>query len=107
MQRDNPPHLGDLVVFSRDKTGKLKNIRVVKESAANITRGNIIYMTPSGDITASFLISNQNKEINIAFNHILGLSSSSLEVNEGLEAILYQGNVYGEKLTILFPIYLI
>jgi len=82
---------GDLVAFTREKNGKLKNIRVLKESAAHLVSG-VIHRKATSEVIAVF-----NDNINLVLREILGCSLDSLKDNDLVEGILFEGNIYGSK----------
>jgi hypothetical protein len=87
------PRRGDLVSFTRDKNGKVKNIRVVKESAAPMVRG-VIKQATESEVVAVFN-TNQSDSISVVLTEISGCSLNSLKGQESVEGILYEGVIYG------------
>eukprot|EP00523_Entomoneis_sp_CCMP467_P000050 CAMPEP_0168753930 /NCGR_PEP_ID=MMETSP0724-20121128/19225_1 /TAXON_ID=265536 /ORGANISM="Amphiprora sp., Strain CCMP467" /LENGTH=1221 /DNA_ID=CAMNT_0008802365 /DNA_START=395 /DNA_END=4060 /DNA_ORIENTATION=+ len=108
---DGYPKRGDLVSFVKSKKegGGLKDIRITTRSAATRLRGKLSDIQlgsltgpspdPSTSGSAKFLVdepkSGEPVSYDIFLSEVVGSEPSVLKQNESVEAILYEGKLYG------------
>jgi len=91
---DNPKR-GDLVSFSKGKGGKIRDICVVKPSAATTVTGNLENVDISTG-TASFCSNNDAKDMfEISLTEVVSCDVSLLKDKEMVEGILCAGKIFG------------
>jgi len=91
---DNPKR-GDLVQFSKGKGGKIRDICVLKPSAATTITGTLESVETSAG-TASFCSHNDTKDIfEIFLKEVVSCDVSLLKEKEMVEGILCAGKIFG------------